>query len=112
MSIFRDVINEYYVAEGSKKVRAAKRAGALRGQIQGRAAYGYIVDENDKSVLHIDEEVAGIIREIYRRIVGGENPSMIARDFNNRGIPSPNAYYRIRKGLSNDGIETRWFLPR
>ena len=110
MSIFRDVINEYYVAEGSKKVRAAKRAGALKGRVQGRVAYGYYVDENDKSVYHIDEEVAENVREIYRRIVGGENPTMIAKDFNSRGIISPNAYYRQKKGLSNEGIESRWFL--
>jgi len=94
MSIFRDVLNEWSVADTSKKVRDVKRNQALEGKANGRPPYGYKAVNGDQSVWEIDETAAEVIREIYRRIIAGDGTHSIAKDLHNRGILSPLAHYR------------------
>jgi DNA invertase Pin-like site-specific DNA recombinase len=101
MSIFRDVFNEYFVADTSKKIRAVKRQNALAGKVSSKLPYGYVVDGDDKSLWHVDEEVAHIVREIFTRIVGGEGGTSIARCFNARGIDNPTTRRYKLKGMEN-----------
>jgi len=101
MSIFRDVINEYYVADASIKIRAVKRQNALAGKVASKLPYGYFVSEGDNSVWRIDEEVADNIREIFNRIVGGEGPTAIARSFNTRGLNNPTTHHYKLKGMES-----------
>jgi DNA invertase Pin-like site-specific DNA recombinase len=96
MSVFRDVINEFYVSDCSKKARASKRSSALRGEVICRPPYGYHV--TDKTVWTINEDVADIVREMFNRFIAGDNCTAIANDLNARGIESPNDYFRISKG--------------
>lgn len=96
MSIFRDVFNEYYVAEASKKVRASKHSCALQGKVVSRASFGYLVTE-DKAVWVIDETAAEIVREVFKRVIEGDTSHTIAIDFNNRGVMPPNEYYMTLK---------------
>jgi DNA invertase Pin-like site-specific DNA recombinase len=109
MSTFKDVFNEYFVADTSKKIRAVKLANAQKGKVCSRISYGYIVDEKDKSIWSVDEVAAEVIREAFRRVIEGEGPSAIARDFNARGVLSPDAHRLHRKGEITDKTETRWF---
>ena len=95
MSIFRDVFNEYYVADVSKKIRAVKRNSALQGKAIGKLPYGYRV-ESDLSVWLIDDVAAEIVREIFQRFAGGTGIAEICRDFTERKIPTP---YNHREGL-------------
>ena len=89
MSIFRDVINEYYVADCSRKQRAAQKSNALKGKSGGKKAYGYYEDKEDRSKWLIDEEKAEIVRDIFKRFLSGESVSDICRDYTARGIPTP-----------------------
>ncbi len=109
MSIFRDVFNEFYVSDTSKKIRAVKKANSEKGLAVGQSSYGYIVDEKDKSVWCVDEDVSDIIRECFNRVLNGEGPTAIAKDFNARGIHSPTAHRISRKGESTENMDTRWF---
>ena len=97
MSIFRDVFNEWYVADASKKARASKRTSALQGKCISRPPFGYKITE-DKSVWVVDEEAAEIVREIFKRLVAGENATSIARNFNERGLPRPNDHFNTANG--------------
>jgi len=97
MSIFRDVFNEWYVADTSKKQRAAKRSNAQQGKIMGRPPYGFVVT-NNKNIWEIDENAAEIIREIFNRYITGDTPLVIARDLNKRGIIRPREYYNDKIG--------------
>jgi DNA invertase Pin-like site-specific DNA recombinase len=108
MSTFRDVINEYYVAESSKKVRAAKRTGALQGKALGKTPYGYKVGD-DKSEWIIDEYEADVVREIFKKVIAGDSYVSIARGFTERGILPPNVYRRRQKGIVGDYNE-EWHL--
>ena len=109
MSIFRDVFNEWFVADTSKKIRAVKRANGEKGMHGSMMPYGYRRKEGDKTVMLIDEEVADNVREIFRRIVAGDSAASIAKDFNSRGIYAPRYYARIKKGKDISGEDTRWF---
>ena len=97
MSIFRDVINEYYVAEASKKIRAAKKASALQGKVIAKLPYGYKLTK-DKSVWEVDDFAATVIRELFNRIIDGDTFSSIVRDLSERDILSPNSYSRAQQG--------------
>ena len=109
MSIFRDVFNEFYVADTSRKIRDVKRANALKGKVCNKLSYGYILDQRDKSVWYIDEEAADIVREIFGRIIKGDGPTAIAKDLNARNILSPEAHRAYLKGENSSNMETRWF---
>jgi hypothetical protein len=96
MSVFRDVFNKFYVADCSKKQRASKRSSALRGEVICRPPFGYNV--TNKTVWTIDEYAAAFIREIFSRYIAGENATSIAKILNERGIQTPNDYFRVSKG--------------
>ena len=61
----RNVINEYYAREASKKTKSAKRAKAKEGQYIGsRPPFGYKLDPKDRHHLVIDEPAAETVRRI------------------------------------------------
>jgi hypothetical protein len=90
-AIFRDMMNEMYSVDHSKKVRIVKRNNALQGKALTRLPYGYRI-EDDRSVWLIDETAANIVREIFDLFIAGISPSDICRDFTARGIITPEKY--------------------
>ena len=110
MSIFRDVFNEWYVADTSKKIRAVKRSNAIAGKCAGRPPYGYRAkDGKSNQEWEIDEYAAELVREIFKRFIAGESTHIIAKNFDSRKIPSPMVYYRRLKGLPPLNEDTTWF---
>ena len=110
MSIFRDVFNEWYVADTSKKIRAVKRSNALAGKCSCRPPYGYRAkDGKSNQEWEIDEHAAGHVREVFKRFIAGDSTHIIAKDFDRRGIPTPMVYYRKLKGLPPLNEDTTWF---
>jgi hypothetical protein len=109
MSLFRDVFNEWYVADTSKKIRAVKRLNAEKGKHAAKPPYGYFTKDDDNSIMLIDEAVADYVREIFKRIVSGDGATVIAKDFNKRCIVSPSIHWRIRRDKDISGMDTRWF---
>ena len=77
---FKNLFNEWFVRDTSRKIRAVQRAKAQRGERLGtRAPYGYQKDENAKSKLIVDEEAAAVVRRIFALCAAGNGPSQIAR---------------------------------
>jgi len=110
MSIFRDVFNEWYVADASKKIRAVKRSNALAGKSSSRPPYSYRAkDVKNIQEWEIEEYAAGIVREIFNRFIAGDGTHTIAKDLDRRGIASPLVYYRRLKGLAPLNKDTTWF---
>ena len=109
MSIFRDVFNEWYVADTSKKIRAVKRSSAQAGNTRtGRPPYGYLRDPDDPQKYVIDAPAAEIVREIYSRIIGGEGVSKIANDLNRRGVDTSKMRYNRMNGLPLPEEPHKW----
>ena len=63
---FRNLLNDMYSQDVSKKVKSALKARQQQGKFIGsKATYGYLKDPNDKNHLIIDERYAPVIRRIF-----------------------------------------------
>ncbi len=95
-----NVINDQYCYQTSKKIRQVFDYKRRNGEFIGAfAAYGYLKDPCDKHALVIDEEAAGVVRNIFTWFLDGMSKNAIVRKLNSQGIPCPSAYKRS-KGLS------------
>lgn len=62
MSIFRDVINEWYIADTSRKIKAVFKSRMEKGlRCSGSVCYGYRTSKEEKGEWIIDEEAAAIV---------------------------------------------------
>lgn len=96
---FKNIINEQYARDISRKVRSALDTKRVKGDFIGAfACYGYAKDENNKHHLVIDDEAAGTVRTIFQWFIDGTAKLTIATRLNERGIPCPSEYKKL-KGL-------------
>lgn len=87
---FKNLANDYYSKDISKKIMSAFRAKKEQGQFIGnKAPYGYIL-ENNRYV--IDKPAADIVKRIFRMKMQGTSAYKIANILNLEGIPSPSRY--------------------
>ena len=95
---FRNIINEWYAKDTSKKIRAVKRSKGMAGEhIGSHPPYGYMKNPENKKEWIIDEEAAEVVREIFRLCGGGYGPTRIAHILTERKILCP-TYYALEKG--------------
>ena len=95
---FRNIINEWYAKDTSKKIRTVKRSKGMAGEhIGSHPPYGYMKNPENKKEWIIDEEAAEVVREIFRLCVGGYGPTRIAHILTERKILCP-TYYALEKG--------------
>lgn len=67
---FRNIMNEWYAKDTSKKVRAVIRAKGMSGKSTCNCPpYGYIKDENGNWL--VEKEAAEIVKRIYRLCIEG-----------------------------------------
>lgn len=99
MSIFRDVFNEWFVADTSKKIRAVFKSKAQAGKHHNsNAPFGYKPSKDDPFVWDIDEPAAEIVREVFQMCIDGIGPSIIAKALRARNLDRPEVYARKRDG--------------
>ena len=97
---FRNIINEWYARDTSKKVRAIFRAKGMAGQrLSGNVPYGYLNGENGK--LEVDAETAPVVQLIFQLCVEGNGPGKIARILRESGIPTPGTIHFQRTGKTS-----------
>lgn len=93
------LINEWYLEDMSENVRSVLTTMRKNGyHIGSFALYGYKKDPDKKGHLLIDEEAADIVKEVFTLFSKGHGKTAIARILNDRGIPNPTEYKRL-KGL-------------
>lgn len=63
---FRNVMNEMYARDNSRKVRSAHRIRGNSGEPLGQPPYGYRKDPLNKKHWIIDPEAAQVVRDIFR----------------------------------------------
>lgn len=96
---FRNIINEWYAKDTSKKVRAVLRAKGNSGKhLCNCPPYGYVKDEVDKQKWLVDEEGARVVKEIFALCIQGYGPTQIARLLTERKVDSP-VMWKIRMGV-------------
>ncbi|QNM06753.1 recombinase family protein [Qiania dongpingensis] len=100
---FKNVVNEMYARDTSRKIRSAFLVRMQEGSYVGSLApYGYRKDPEDKHHLLPDDEVSGVVKDIFSMAAGGMRPASIAADLNRRGILSPKAYRDSRSASSKE----------
>ena len=78
MSIFRDVINEWYVADTSRKIKTVFKSRMEKGlRCSGSVCYGYRASKEEKGEWVIDEEAAVVVRRIFQSVLAGETIASI-----------------------------------
>ena len=94
----RNVFNDFYAKDTSKKVRAVLKARGTSGKHLGNPPYGYCCDPNDRDHWIIDEEAAPVVKRIFDLCIAGKGPSQIARILEADAVLTAKALYAQRKG--------------
>lgn len=93
------LVNEWYLEDLSENIKSVLTDRREKGyHIGSFALYGYKKEPNNKGHLIIDEEAAEVVREVFALFSKGQGKTKIARILNDRGIPNPTEYKRL-KGL-------------
>ena len=98
---FRNILNEFYSRDVSKKVHSSYLTKAKSGKFTGcLAPFGYKKDPQDRNLLLIDGDTAWIVRKIFAYAVNGRGPNHIRRRLEDERIPCP-AWWNRKKGIRN-----------
>ncbi|HEQ4179294.1 TPA: recombinase family protein [Streptococcus pyogenes] len=90
---FKNILNEMYAKDTSKKVKSAIQSRMREGTYIGsKAPFGYLKDPNNKRRLIIDEKTKPIIELIYKLCLDGKGTQLISQELMNRKIPRPSAF--------------------
>ncbi|MBR6397963.1 MAG: recombinase family protein [Lachnospiraceae bacterium] len=96
---FRNIMNEWYARDTSKKIRSAYQAKNLAGKhTSSSVPYGYLKSETDKNQWIIDPVAAGIVRRIFAMCMDGKGPYQISKILTEEKVEIP-AYYHQKKGI-------------
>ncbi len=99
---FRNIINEWYAKDTSKKIRAVMKVKGNAGEhLTTMPPYGYMKSPDDKKQWVKDEEAAQVVYEIGLYVMDGFGPSQIARKLTERKILTPAAYYESKGRTTN-----------
>lgn len=89
----KNMINEAYAADISKKVRAQQNQAMRDGEFVGaRPPYGYRKDPDNCHRLLVNEDTAPIVRQIFQWIADGVALNEVVKRLNTSGVLSPGAY--------------------
>ncbi len=97
-TVIRNVFNDFYAKDTSKKVRAVMKAKGTSGKHLGGPPYGYRADPQDKDHWILDEDAAPVVKRIFDLAIAGKGPSQIARILEADGVLTTKALYAQRKG--------------
>ena len=107
---FKNILNEFYSRDISKKVKSGKHIRALEGKFMGTTApFGYQKDPKDKNHLIVDEATAPTVRLIYSLALEGYGTNRIGKVLYERKIPKPSYYKQEFFSQHNPGSEDYWY---
>ena len=98
----RNLFNEWYVRDISKKRRISNKIKGNAGEPMGQPPYGYIKDPENPKRWIVDEEAAQVVRRIYRMTLEGVGTEQIAAKLEEDGVLTPRAYWHS-KGINRPG---------
>jgi DNA invertase Pin-like site-specific DNA recombinase len=105
---FKNILNEMYAKDISKKVKSARVISARQGKFMGsKPPYGYIKSPSNKHLLIIDDTTAPIVRQIFTLYAMGEPARCIVQKLNSDGILAPRAYHYKQLGCENSLLNER-----
>lgn len=103
---FRNVFNEWFCRDTSRKIRAVFKARAISGKPGNLNPYGYKKAPSDMYTWLIDENAAEIVREAFQLFLSGKGTNVIAREFRTKQYTTPH-FYRLN-GDKFDSLNCNW----
>ena len=97
ITAIRNLFNEWYPRDTSKKVRVSLRQRGTSGKHMGKPPYGYRRDPEDKEQWILDEDAAPVVKRIFDLTIAGKGPSQIARILERDEVLTAKALYARRK---------------
>lgn len=90
-----DIINEFYVKDSSKKVKAVmKQKGESGEYLTTNPPYGYMKDpDNPKRHWVVDDEAVAVVRQIFAWCMEGFGPSQIAKKLKEAKADCPTVHW-------------------
>lgn len=109
---FKNIMNEYYAKDISKKRRIVNKMKGNAGIPLSPPPYGYIKNPDDPRFWVVDPVAADVVRRIYRMALEGYGLAETAAALGADGIVNPTYYWRS-KGTSRGGSKstlepTKW----
>ena len=109
---FKNIMNEYYAKDISKKRRIVNKMKGNAGVPLSPPPYGYIKNPNDPRFWVVEPEAAEVVRRIYRMALEGYGLAETAAQLAADGVVNPTYYWRSRgtsRGGSKSTVEpTKW----
>lgn len=103
---FKNVLNEFYARDISKKCRSSYRIRGSTGEPLAPPPYGYIKSPDNPKKWVIDPEAAQVVRDIFKMALEGKSNETIARILQERKVLIPMAYWQ-EKGIRKGGKVTQ-----
>ena len=109
---FKNIMNEYYAKDISKKRRIVNKMKGNAGVPLSPPPYGYIKNPDDPRFWVVEPEAAEVVRRIYCMALEGYGLAEIAARLAADGVVNPTYYWRSRgtsRGGSKSTVEpTKW----
>lgn len=103
---FKNILNEMYARDISKKIRSSHRLRGSMGEPLSQPPYGYMKSAENKKKWVIDPEAAEVVKSVFKMCLEGKGNETIARILQEKQILVPMAYWQ-RKGLPRGGKKTQ-----
>ena len=103
---FKNIINEYYARDISKKCKSSYRIRGNSGEPLAPPPYGYIKSPDNPKKWVVDPEASKIVKDIFRMCLEGKGNETIARILQENKVMIPMAYWQS-KGLNKGGKKTQ-----
>lgn len=103
---FRNVMNEMYARDISRKVRSAHRIRGNSGEPLSQSPYGYMKSPDNPKKWLIDPEASKVVKDIFRMYLEGKGTDTIARILEEKEILNCTAYWQS-KGIGRGGKKTQ-----
>ena len=89
---FRNIMNEYYARDTSRKIRSTFQSKGKSGKhLTGTVIYGYLWNEARDQWL-VDPEAADVVKRIFAMTIDGYGPYQVASKLKEEKILIPSAY--------------------
>lgn len=106
---FRNLFNDFYARDTSKKIRAVMRAKGNAGEhLCTNPPYGYMKSPDNKKVWIVDEEAAAVVKRVFDLCIAGKGPMQIAKVLTADKVLTVKAYYAKRDGKPMPDNLYRW----
>ncbi len=106
---FRNLFNDFYARDTSKKIRAVMRSKGNAGEhLCTNPPYGYRKDPADKKKWIVNEEAAEVVKRIFDLCIAGKGPMQIAKMLTADKVLTVKAHYAKQNGRTMPDNPYRW----